>query len=211
MWRLQDPPEVFGLHENADISCAQQETISLFATLLSLQPRSASGSSRTAEEETARVAADIQRRLPPTFDLAAASAKFPIDYLESMHTVLTQELRRFNALLATVASSLDSITQALQGLISLSSELELVVDAIFDGQVPEMWSRRSYPSKKPLGSWVNELIARVEFFRRYAGVCPLLLTDGSSCSCGWCPDEACRVAYLKCRRTSAGADASAGV
>jgi len=164
---LHDPPEVFGLHENADITCAHEETFSMFATLLSLQPRTASGSSRTAEDEAARVTADIQRRLPPAFDLAAASAKFPIAYLESMHTVLTQELRRFNLLLATVASSLTALSQALQGLLSMSSELEPVIDAIFDGRVPEMWSRRSYPSKKPLGSWVTELLARVEFFRRW--------------------------------------------
>ena len=40
---LQDQPEAFGLHANADITCARNETFALFTTLLELQPRSAEG------------------------------------------------------------------------------------------------------------------------------------------------------------------------
>lgn len=36
-------PEVFGLHDNANISCAISETTSLLSTALSLQPRSVGG------------------------------------------------------------------------------------------------------------------------------------------------------------------------
>jgi dynein heavy chain len=36
-------PEVFGLHENANISCALAETNALLNTALSLQPRSSGG------------------------------------------------------------------------------------------------------------------------------------------------------------------------
>ena len=42
------------------------------------------------------VAADILRRLPPDFDLEKSLEKFPVRYEESMNTVLTQELERFN-------------------------------------------------------------------------------------------------------------------
>lgn len=38
-------PEIFGLHDNADITCDQNETYDMFATVLSLQPRVASGES----------------------------------------------------------------------------------------------------------------------------------------------------------------------
>ncbi len=36
-------PEIFGLHDNADITCDQNETYDMFSTVLSLQPRVASG------------------------------------------------------------------------------------------------------------------------------------------------------------------------
>lgn len=43
-------PEIFGLHENADITCDMNETYDMFATVLSLQPRQASGGGQRQEE-----------------------------------------------------------------------------------------------------------------------------------------------------------------
>lgn len=48
-------PEVFGLHENANISCALAETNALLNTALSLQPRSSGGAwtcSRSTDSST---------------------------------------------------------------------------------------------------------------------------------------------------------------
>ena len=39
-------PECFGMHENADITCAQTETMETLATILSMEPRVASGGTR---------------------------------------------------------------------------------------------------------------------------------------------------------------------
>lgn len=38
----------------------------------------------------------------------------------------------------------------------MSAELDLVYAGIFDNKVPELWHRVSYPSLKPLASWVND-------------------------------------------------------
>ncbi len=43
---LAPAPEIFGLHENADITCDQGETYALLGTLLTLQPRVASGAAQ---------------------------------------------------------------------------------------------------------------------------------------------------------------------
>ena len=32
-------------------------------------------------------------------------------------------------------------------------------------QVPAMWAAKSYPSLKPLGGYINDLIARLQFFK----------------------------------------------
>jgi dynein heavy chain len=43
--------------------------------------------------------------------------RYPVDYYESMNSVLVQELVRFNRLLVTVHSSLTSLQAALKGQV----------------------------------------------------------------------------------------------
>ena len=43
-------PEIFGLHENADITCDQNETYNLFSTVLALQPRVSGGGGASRED-----------------------------------------------------------------------------------------------------------------------------------------------------------------
>lgn len=38
-------------------------------------------------------------------------------------------------------------------------------DVVFLSQVPSMWAAKSYPSLKPLGSYVADLVARLRFFK----------------------------------------------
>jgi len=45
----------------------------------------------------------------------------------------------------------------------MSSELERLAFSLFDNIVPELWAAVSYPSLKPLGSYINDLIKRLAF------------------------------------------------
>lgn len=47
---INDTPEIFALHENANITFAQNETFSLLRGILKMQPRSSSSSGRSREE-----------------------------------------------------------------------------------------------------------------------------------------------------------------
>uniref|UniRef100_A0A452RTA0 Dynein axonemal heavy chain 3 n=1 Tax=Ursus americanus TaxID=9643 RepID=A0A452RTA0_URSAM len=80
-------PEVFGLHENADITKDNQETNQLFQGVLLTLPRQSGGS---------ELAQDILSKLPNDFDLEVIVKLYPVVYEESMNTVLRQELIRFN-------------------------------------------------------------------------------------------------------------------
>lgn len=106
---------------------------------------------------------DILKKLPSNFDCIEAERKHPITYSESMNTVLVQELIRFNKLLSVVRTSLINCAKAIDGLVAMSEDLELVYDGVFDNKVPQIWHKVSYPSLKPMGSWINNLIERLNF------------------------------------------------
>eukprot|EP00898_Chlorokybus_atmophyticus_P004944 jgi/Chlat1/5450/Chrsp36S00417 len=157
-------PDIFGLHDNADITSDQNETYALLATVLSLQPRvsaAAGGISREAAIEKA--CTDILGKVPALFDNAAVASKYPATYRESMNTVLAQECIRYNGLLQVMKRSLQDALKALKGLVVMSNDLEMVCNSIYDNQVPDMWAQKAYPSLKPLSSWVNDLLERCEF------------------------------------------------
>jgi len=99
--------------------------------------------------------------------LDEAVKKYPVKYEESMNTVLQQEILRFNKLVVTVRKSLENLNKAIEGFVVMSAELDEVFNKMFDNLVPDMWHKVAYPSRKPLGSWINDLIERLAFIQKW--------------------------------------------
>lgn len=60
-------------------------------------------------------------------------------------------------------TSLETLNKAIAGLVVMSEEMEKVYNSFLNNQVPSLWSTTAYPSLKPLGSWVKDLILRTAF------------------------------------------------
>ena len=83
--------------------------------------------------------------------------------MESLSTVILQEIARFNRLLSVMRSSLEEIQKAINGLVVMSSELDSMYLNMLNNQVPVNWEKVAYPSLKPLMSWFRDLLERVVF------------------------------------------------
>ena len=77
-----------------------------------------------------RTATDILERLAANFDIEAAQAIYPVEYLDSMNTVLCQELGRVNTLLSVIRSTLNDVKKAVNGLVVMSASLEVLRPAV---------------------------------------------------------------------------------
>jgi dynein heavy chain len=170
---LNPRPEVYGLDDNADITKDNQETLLLFTSILSTLPRqSDSGAGKSPTQVIDELAADILSKLPADYNIEAVIKKYPVVYNESMNTVLRQELIRYNRLTSVVRKSLQDIRKAMKGLVVMSSELEEVFDSMLNGRVPNVWASKSYPSLKPLGGYLSDMLTRLKMFSTWIDVGP---------------------------------------
>jgi len=170
---LTEAPEVFGMHDNANVSFMQQESEKVLGVVLSIQPREAGGGGgKSPEDVVVEQASEQAARVPPKLDMETADPKTFIiseetGLMNSLGTCLTQEMARFNGLLKKLNGTLVDLQKAIKGTIVMTGDLDSMFSAFLNNQVPGIWAGVSYPSLKPLSSWFEDMILRVEFFREW--------------------------------------------
>ncbi|XP_041935143.1 dynein heavy chain 6, axonemal [Alosa sapidissima] len=169
---LIDNPEIFGMHENANLAFQRQETMTLINTILEVQPRSsAGGGGKSTDEIVHELAESILAKIPVGLDMEEAeNSLFERDAsgrLNSLTIVLGQEMDRFNNLLRVLRTSLNTLQKAIAGLVVMSEEMERIYNSFLNNQVPDHWANSAYPSLKPLGSWVKDLTLRTSFIENW--------------------------------------------
>ena len=78
------------------------------------------------------ISIDLESKTPPPFDLEMVIEKYPTEYTESMNTVLTQEVIRYNKLLNVMIEMLANVQKAIKGEVVMSDDLDKMAASLFD-------------------------------------------------------------------------------
>lgn len=73
-----------------------------------------------------------------------------------------QESERMNVLLAEMKRSLAELDLGLKGDLTMSEPMERLMHSLANDAVPSSWRNLAYPSLRPLGSWLMNLLARCQ-------------------------------------------------
>ena len=99
--------------------------------------------------------------------MVCCSRCFVSPQMDSLGVVLSQELVKFNKVLAKMNTSLSSLQKAIEGLELMSDELDGMYVDFRNNKVPANWTTVSYASLKPLSNWVLDTQERCEFMRNW--------------------------------------------
>ncbi|XP_053596859.1 dynein axonemal heavy chain 6 [Microplitis demolitor] len=170
---LIDEPEIFGMHENANITYQLNESQLVINTIAQIQPtidvNTESNSNSEIVYDTAQI---IMNCIELEIDLDKCNQ---IHYkrdlagrLPSLTTVLLHEVDRYNKLLTNIHASMENLQRAIKGFVVMSEELENIFNSLLNNQVPKVWHDLNiYPSLKSLGSWIRDLELRTDFIKSW--------------------------------------------
>ncbi|KAJ9594442.1 hypothetical protein L9F63_014127 [Diploptera punctata] len=163
-----DPPQVYGLHANADITFQSNTTKNILDTIVSIQPKeSAVGGGETRETIVARITNDMLKKLPKDYDPFEVKERLKImGILNSMNIFLRQEIDRMQKVISLVRKTLKDLLLAVEGTIIMNEALRDALDNIYDARVPTKWKRGSWASST-LGFWYTELLERNSQFSNW--------------------------------------------
>lgn len=174
---ISTTPEVFWLHNNASLTAAIDEGMYITRCCLALMSSFGASSAadddeegvkvKTPEEKYSEIANEIATRVPEAFDLGHALRTYPVRYDECLNTVLHMELGKFNRLLVRIKGTCSNLIKAVKGLVVFSPELEAVADGCLTNKIPGPWMGVSYPSLKPLQSYVDDFLLRLKFMNNW--------------------------------------------
>ena len=159
-----ESPEILGLHKNTLIRKQIDEGNSLITSLDILQKGSANITLEYKLKNLEQIKQLAEEKLIKEFNVDEVKKKYPLKYEDCMNSVLIQEIMRYNLLLSLIFKNLEECVKAFMGHMPLTDEIEEMASQLIKGQIPSSWIKASYPSKKPILSWIKDLSKRLNFF-----------------------------------------------
>lgn len=165
------PPETplaFGMHPNAEIDFRTTQCNTLFRLLQEIQPRDAGGDGAAGETVQDKVVSFIQR---VNDEVSLDQNKLNIDEIVSRiqddsrgpyQNSFLQECEVMNYLIKIIVESLRDIELAFKGELTMTENMEVLMNSISFNMVPATWAKYAFPSARGLGSWLDNLNHRLQ-------------------------------------------------
>jgi len=168
---LTDDPEAFGQHPNADIASQIDASMGLLDDMMTVNATLVRGGGgggggggdkkvQTLEDVALDALKRLDEQVPLLINYEMILEQTVEDHGTALNTCLLQEIQRYNVLLVKLKKQKDELRRAVKGELVMNEELDTIFNALLIGRVPPPWLS-AYPSTKPLASWVQDLIKRV--------------------------------------------------
>ena len=156
-----ESPSLYGLHSNAEIGVLTKGADKLFKTVLDMQPSDSTvGSSSSKEERVKSILDEIIEKLPESFNISELIAR--VEERTPYISVALQECDRMSMLTTEIRRSLKELELGLKGDLTITENMELLMNSLFLNEVPARWEKLAYPSLQPLGAWYADLLLRIK-------------------------------------------------
>lgn len=153
---------VFGLHANAEINYYSEAVRSMWIHMIDLQPQTvADGGAMMRDRFIDSTAQDILHKLPPLYEMDVLRKKYGLTPNPTT-IVLLQEVERFNYLISRMQSTLKTLRRAIAGEVGMDAVLDNVANSLYNGLIPDAWTKLAPATRKPLGSWINYFLRRFQ-------------------------------------------------
>ncbi|MCQ2815651.1 MAG: hypothetical protein MJ252_00145 [archaeon] len=171
----EDPPEVFGLHFNAEISSQIAENLELLDNIKLLNRDLKTSTLGSADHSIMNKIKIAMEKIPKP--LEADKKKFEMydkDDKEGgikfnpITNLLYQESEKYNKLIEIIREDLIDYEKALKGHITITPAITNGIRALEEDKIPIEWLCM-YLSTKSFIQFLDDLNQRIEFFRSWIG------------------------------------------
>jgi len=149
------------MHPNAEIDFRTMQCTTLFKLLQEIQPRDASsggggGGSLQEKVQEFMVRVNDEASLDTNkLNIEDIVGRINDDHRGPYQNSFLQECEVMNVLIKVIVSSLRDVELAFKGELTMTANMETLMEAIFFNQVPATWAKFAFPSSRGLGSWLD--------------------------------------------------------
>lgn len=158
----------FGMHPNAEIDFRTTQCVQLFRLLQEIQPRDA-GSDGGAGETVQEKVQSFMQKVNDECSLDANKlnveeiiSRIQDDSRGPYQNSFLQECEVMNYLIKIIVESLRDVELAFKGELTMTENMETLMNAISFNAIPATWSKYAFPSNRGLGSWLDNLKHRLD-------------------------------------------------
>jgi len=163
-----ETPLAFGMHPNAEIDFRTMQCMTLFKLLQEIQPRDAGsggggGGSMQEKVQEFMVRVNDEASLDTNkLNIEDIVGRINDDQRGPYQNSFLQECEVMNVLIKVIVSSLRDVELAFKGELTMTANMETLMEAIFFNTVPATWAKFAFPSSRGLGSWLDNCKQRLE-------------------------------------------------